>query len=312
MREVVEEKVKKPDLAKYKEKICRILVIGGSGMLGQQLVYLLKQHDFDVYATYHSESINEDGFFPLDITNADDTVSFIEEIKPDAIVSTAAFTNVDKCEELKDTAFKINVTGTKNVALAAEKVNAKMVYVSTDYIFNGEKGQYKETDKTDPIDYYGFTKLKGEQQVQNICSDFIIARTSVLYGIHKPNFVTWMISEFEQNKSISIVKDQIISPTHTLDISEQLLALIEDDARGIFHTAGGEIVSRYDFALKTAELFNFDVDLVQSTSMDEMNWVAKRPKNSSLNVSKVSKFKKPYGVEKSLGLLAEVVVGDKR
>ena len=312
MRKVVEEKVKKPDLAKYKEKFCRILVIGGSGMLGQQLVYLLKQHDFDVYATYHSESINEDGFFPLDITNADDTVSFIEEIKPDAIVSTAAFTNVDKCEELKDTAFKINVTGTKNVALAAEKVNAKMVYVSTDYIFNGEKGQYKETDKTDPIDYYGFTKLKGEQQVQNICSDFIIARTSVLYGIHKPNFVTWMISEFEQNKSISIVKDQIISPTHTLDLSEQLLALIEDDARGIFHTAGGEIVSRYDFALKTAELFNFDVDLVQPTSMNEMNWVAKRPKDSSLNVSKISKFKKPYGVEKALGLLAEVVVGEER
>lgn len=312
MRKVVEEKVKKPDLAKYKEKFCRILVIGGSGMLGQQLVYLLKQHDFDVYATYHSEPINEDGFFPLDITNADDTVSFIEKIKPDAIVSTAAFTNVDKCEELKDTAFKINVTGTKNVALAAEKVNAKMVYVSTDYIFNGEKGQYKETDKTDPIDYYGFTKLKGEQQVQNICSDFIIARTSVLYGIHKPNFVTWMISEFEQNKSISIVKDQIISPTHTLDLSEQLLALIEDDARGIFHTAGGEIVSRYDFALKTAELFNFDVDLVQPTSMNEMNWVAKRPKDSSLNVSKISKFKKPYGVEKALGLLAEVVVGEER
>ena len=290
----------------------KILVIGGSGMLGQQLVYFLKQQDFDVYATYFSEPINEDGFYPLDITNKNDTECFVKEIKPDVVVLTAAFTNVDKCEQQKETAFSINVNGTANVANACEAVGAKMVYVSTDYVFNGEKGNYKETDRTDPIGYYGFTKLNGEKQVQNICSDYIIARTSVLYGIHKPNFVTWMISELERNKPISIVTNQIISPTHTLDLSEQILALLREDANGVFHTAGGEIISRFDFAVQTAKLFDFDVALVTPTVMNEMNWLAQRPKDSSLNVSKISKFKKPYRVKKALGLLKEVVVGEKR
>ena len=288
----------------------KILVIGGSGMLGQQLVYLLKQQDFEVYATYHSEPINEDGFHPLDITNMNDTKSFVKKIKPDVVVLTAAFTDVDACERQKETAFSINVTGTANVASAAEATSAKMVYISTDYVFNGKKGNYKETDKTDPIDYYGFTKLKGEEQVQKFCSDYIIARTSVLFGLHKPNFITWVISELEQNKPFSVVTDQIVSPTYTLDLSEQILALLREDATGIFHTAGAESISRYDLALKTAEIGHFDTSLVQLTSTENMNWIAKRPKDSSLDVSKISKFKKPYNLEKSLGMLIKVAIGE--
>ena len=287
----------------------KVIVVGGSGLLGQQLVQLLKQKKFDVFATYNSERINKDGFFPLDITKNDDTNAFITGIKPDVVVLTAAFTDVDACEQHKETAFSVNVTGTGNVANACESVGAKMVYISSDYVFNGEKGNYKEVDNTDPVDYYGFTKLKGEEQVQNICSDYIIARTSVLYGAHKPNFVTWILSKLEQNKSISIVTDQIVSPTHTLDLSEQLVTLLDHDASGIFHTAGGEIISRFDLAVQTAEVFDFDVTLVKPTSMDKMKWVAKRPKNSSLNVSKITKFKKPYPLEKSLGLLRKIVVG---
>jgi len=287
----------------------KVIVVGGGGLLGQQLVHLLKQKKFDVYATYHSEPINEDGFFPLDITKNDDTSAFITGIKPDVVVLTAAFTDVDACEQYKETAFSVNVTGTGNVAKACEAVGAKMVYISSDYVFSGESGNYKEVDKTDPIDYYGLTKLKGEEQVQNVCSDYIIARTSVLYGAHKPNFVTWILSKLEQNKSISIVTDQIVSPTYTRDLSEQLLTLLDHDVSGIFHTAGGEIISRFDFAIQTAEVFDLDVTLVKPTSMKEMKWVAKRPKNSSLNVSKIAKFKKPYTLEKSLGLLKKVVVG---
>ena len=287
----------------------KVIVVGGSGLLGQQFVYLLKQKKFDVYATYHSELINKDGFFPLNITKIDDTNAFITGIKPDVVVLTAAFTDVDACEQRKETALSVNVTGTGNVANACESVGAKMVYISSDYVFNGEKGNYNEVDNTDPVDYYGFTKLKGEEQVQNICSDYIIARTSVLYGGYKPNFVTWMLSKLKQNKSISIVTDQIVSPTHTLDLSEQLLTLLDHDARGIFHTAGGEIISRFDLAVRTAELFDFDVTLVKPTLMKEMKWVAKRPKNSSLNVSKITKFKKPYPLEKSLGLLRKVIGG---
>jgi dTDP-4-dehydrorhamnose reductase len=256
-----------------------------------------------VYATYHSDVFDDDYFFPLDISDAAYTMAFIDEMKPDVVVLTAAYTNVDGCEKNKEDAFSLNVTGTKNVAEACETVGAKMVYISSDYVFNGMKGHYSETDGTDPIDYYGLTKLMGEEQVKSICSNFIIARTSVLYGIHKPNFVTWLISQLEKKKSFEIVTDQIISPTYTFDLSEQLLALLDRDACGMFHTAGGEILSRFDMAVRIAEVFDYDVDLVKPTSMEMLSWVAKRPKDSSLNVSKIAKFKKPYSLEESLGLL---------
>ena len=287
----------------------RVLVVGGSGLLGQQLVSLLKQQDFEVMGTYFSEPVHDDHFFPLDVTDVLCVKDVFEKVKPDVVVLTAAFTHVDACETNKESAFSLNVTGTANVAMACESVGAKMVYMSTDYVFNGEKGGYTETDEPDPLGYYGFTKLQGEKQVQNICSDYLIARTSVLFGLHKPNFVTWMISLFKQKKPFSIVTDQIISPTNTFDLSEQLIALLENDAQGVFHTAGGEIVSRFDLALRTAEFFDFDADLVQPTVMDEMGWVAKRPQDSSLDISKIRKFKKPYSLEKSLGLLKEGVVG---
>jgi len=290
----------------------KILVIGGSGLLGQQVVHFLKENDLDVYSTYHSKPIDNKKKLLLDITKKVETEDLIKEIKPEAIVLTAAFTNVDKCEKLKDIVFSVNVNGTSNVASAAEAVSAKMVYVSTDYVFNGEKGQYEETDNTEPVNYYGLSKLKGEEQVQNICSDYIIARTSVLFGLHKPNFVTWIISQLKQNKSISIVTDQIISPTHTLDLSEQILALLKRDANGVFHTAGRENLSRFDFAVQTSKMFGFDIDLINPVLMDTMNWIAKRPKNSSLNISKISKIKKPYRLEKALGLLKKMAIWEER
>jgi len=287
----------------------KVLVVGGSGLLGQQLVYSLKQKGFDVYATYLASPIDEDGFFPLDTTNRKKTNNVITELHPDVVFLTAAFTNVEACELQKDTAFVLNVTSTHHVAKACEAVGSKMIYLSTDYVFNGMKGHYTETDKTDPVDYYGLTKLMGEEQVKSICSNFIIARTSVLYGIHKSNFVTWLISELEKNKSSSIVTDQIVSPTYTQDLSEQLIALIDHEARGIYHTAGGDTISRFDLACRIAECFDLDRSLVKPITMDMMDWVAKRPKDSSLDVSKIAKFKKPYSLEKSLGLLRKDIGG---
>jgi len=287
----------------------KVLVVGGSGLLGQQLVYSLKQKGFDVYASYLSHPINEDGFFRLDTTNRVETNNIIKELHPDIVFLTAALTNVDACESQKDTAFLLNVTSTIYVAKACEAIGSKLVYLSTDYVFNGTKGNYSEKDITDPIDYYGYTKLKGEEQVQSICSNHIIARTSVIYGVHKSNFVTWLISELKKEKSCTIVTDQIISPTYTQDLSEQLIALIDNDARGIYHTAGGDIISRFDLACRIADYFDLDRSLVKPITMDMMDWLAKRPKDSSLNVSKIAKFKKPYSLEKSLGLLRKDIGG---
>jgi len=172
--------------------------------------------------------------------------NLIRKTAPDVVVHTAAFTNVDRCELDRKKAYQINVEGTRNVALGAR--NSKVVYISTDYIFDGEVGMYHENDKPNPVSYYGQTKFEGEQIVQDICDNYIIARTSVLYGWHtRLNFVSWVIHELQKGNKINIVTDQFNSPTLVDDLAEQIIMLIERDKRGIFHTAGGERISRYEF-----------------------------------------------------------------
>lgn len=219
----------------------------------------------------------------------------------------AAFTNVDKCEVEKDKAYEINAKATENIAKTANEIHAKMIYISTDYVFDGEKGMYSEEDETDPINYYGSTKLEGEKAVIENCNDYIIARTSVIYGANKKNFATWVINELKDGRKINIITDQWVSPTLNIDLAEQILALIEKDEYGIFHTAGGERISRYDFVIKLAEIFGFNKELVNPTTSDKMKWIARRPRDSSLNVSKISNIKKPYKVNYALEKLKEMI-----
>ena len=135
----------------------KILVIGGSGLLGMKLQKVLAGDGFDVYATFHQNTLNEKNCFPLDITQKNAVDTFMEKINPDIVVLAAAYTNVDDCEKNKEKAFETNVQGTRNIAHAAEKNNARLVYISTDYVFDGKKGLYKEEDSTNPINYYAYT-----------------------------------------------------------------------------------------------------------------------------------------------------------
>ncbi len=279
----------------------RVLVIG-AGLLGEEFIKVAGK-EFVVYGTYHTQRVNMKNMYKLDITNKKNTFELINKIKPDAIVHTAAYTDVDGCESNKETAYKINVKGTKNVATVAKSLNAKLVYISTDYVFDGKKGMYKEEDKPKPINYYGYTKLRGEEIVKEICSNWIIARTCVLYGKEKYNFVTWIINELKNSRNINVVTDQFITPTYNLDISQQILELIKKEKTGIFHTAGSERISRYDFALKIAEIFNLDNTLINRIKMEHLNWIAKRPRDSSLNTNKISKIKKPLAVGESLKIM---------
>jgi len=181
------------------------------------------------------------------------------------------------------------------------------MYISTDYVFNGEKGYYKEDDLPDPINYYGLTKLKGEDVVKKICNNFVIARTSVIYGVNKINFVLWVIDQLKKKKQVNIVKDQYVSPTLNIDLAEQILGLIEKDARGIFHTSGGERINRYYFTMIIADVFGLDKKLINPVRMKDMKWHAKRPADSSLDVSKISEIKKPHEIKKSIELLQEEI-----
>jgi len=281
----------------------KIIVIGGSGLLGHKLVDYFKKEDYKVYATYYSNLIEKPNYFNLNITKKNECKKLLNKIKPDVIINCSAYTDVDGCEKNKKIAYSVNAIGTKNLAEYSEKISAKLIYISTDYVFDGKKGLYKEDDIVNPVNYYGTTKLDGESFVRDTCNDFIIARTSVIFGFKKNNFALWCINNLKNKKNINIVTDQFISPTLNTDLSEQLISLIKKNAKGLFHTTGGERISRYDFTTKLSEVFNYDNNLINPIKMNDINWVAKRPIDSSLDVSKVSKFKKPYKVHEALELL---------
>lgn len=281
----------------------KVLIIGGSGLLGMKLIEHLKKYNHDVYATFNQNLIIQDNFSYLDITHQESVYNTFKKINPDLVIHTAALTNVDECEKNQKKAFDVNVHGTINVSNAVEKIGAKIVYISTDYVFDGKKGLYSEEDKVNPINYYGVTKLNGEEVVENSCTNYLIARTSVIYGCNKNNFALWAIDKLKKSEELGIVTDQYVSPTLNTDLSEQLTVLIENGKNGIFHTAGGERITRFDFVKVIAEVFGFNERLISPLRMKDMDWIAKRGRDSSLDVSKITEIKKPFKVHEAVRLL---------
>jgi dTDP-4-dehydrorhamnose reductase len=285
----------------------KVLVIGGSGLLGKKLRDILVEHDYDVYSTYyHAHPTKMENNYQLDITQKKNVERVINKITPDFIVHTAALSNVDDCEKNHELADKINIEGTRNIAEIAKKIVCKVLYVSTDYVFDGTKGLYTEEDLVHPINYYGLSKLKGEEVVKSIFDEYLIVRPSVIYGAsNKKNFAMWIVENLQKKNRIRIVNDQYVSPTLTTDLSEQIVALLKHDAQGIFHTAGGERINRYAFSQLVADVFQLDKTLLEAISVKDMNWVAQRPNDSSFDVAKVTRLKKPYKLRKAVSLLKE-------
>lgn len=250
----------------------KVLIIGSEGMLGHDLVEILgKENDIATTTIY-----------TLDITDINKTVDTITNIDPDVVVHAAAFTDVDGSESKPDLAYKVNVLGTRNVAVACSKIDSALVYVSTDYVFDGLKGSsYYEYDKTAPLGVYGKTKRLGEVYVRDILNKFYITRTSWLYGYHGPNFVTTMLNLANTNDSISVVNDQIGSPTYTMDLSNAIAELIKKPAYGIYHTTNSDYCSWYDYAKEIFSLKDVDIN-VKPVSTEEFPRPAPRPKYSVL------------------------------
>lgn len=273
-----------------KREMKSLLITGASGLLGDKIVKLARRK-YAVIPTHNLRQLQPDSL-RLDITNAEDITSLFKKLEPDVIIHTASETNVDKCETQKNYAQKVNVDGTRNVALACSKTGAKLVYISTDYVFDGEKGNYNEQDKPNPINYYGITKLEGEKQVTQNCQKYFILRTSVLYGWHpwKQNFATWVINQLKQDKEITVAEDHYNTPTLADNLAEITLEAIQKDLQGLYHASGSERVSRYAFAKQIAKAFNLDPNLIKPIKMSQLTaWIAKRPKDSSLNTDKIQK-----------------------
>jgi len=270
-----------------------LLVTGASGLLGSKIVEIAVARGCEVYSAYNEHHPSLGKPVKLDVTDQVNVRRVISELKPEVIIHAAAMTNVDRCELDKDLALKINYEGTANVAHAAKSVGAFLIYISTDYVFKGDKGLYKEDDETDPVNFYGYSKLKGEEIVKEIVDKYCIARTSVLYGSKpargKVNFVLWLIDKLRKGEFVRVVSDQFISPTLNTNLAEMLLEVADKELTGVYHLAGASRVSRLDLAFELTEVFNLDRSLIRSAKMDDMNWVAKRPRDSSLDVSKAAR-----------------------
>ena len=252
----------------------KIIITGAQGQLGQELVKQLdKKYEYDVIKTDRDT---------LDITNIENVNTFILERNPDVVINCAAHTAVDLCETDIKNAYKINAIGPRNLAIVCEKIGAKLVQVSTDYVFDGNGTRpYREDDITCPNSVYGTSKLMGENFVREFCSKYFIVRTAWLYG-EGNNFVRTMLRLSETNSELNVVNDQIGSPTSTVDLAKAIIDLIHTEHYGIYHGTCEGQCSWYDFAKKIFEIKNIDIKVNPVTS-DEFKRPAPRPKYSVLD-----------------------------
>ena len=277
-----------------------ICVTGGNGLLGSKVLQAAEPEyrvvSIDLETAPRAE-YDHGVYIQGDITDAEGIYERIVGVKPDCVIHTAAFTDVDGCERERTKARNVNVDGARNVAMACKKLGIKMIHLSTDYVFDGQAGPYSEEDESSPVGFYGETKLESEGVIRQILDDYVIARTMVLYGYSpgvRMNFVTWLLDRLRQRDRVSIVDDQFGTPTLADDLARSLLILHQKDGRGLYNTAGSECLSRYAFAIRIADVFDLDASLIKRITTADLNQTAKRPLRSGL---KIDKIRREMGVD---------------
>ena len=251
----------------------KIMVTGANGQLGQELVKQLSSSEHDLFAYTKTE---------LDITDIEKVVVVCNDIRPNIVINAAAYTNVDEAETNQELAFRVNGIGQRNLAVAAEEIGAKICYISTDYVFNGQANSpYTEYMNVEPLGVYGQSKYAGEFLTQTLSSKYFIIRTAWVYGEFGPNFVKTMLKLAEEKTEIGVVHDQIGSPTYTVDLAEFLIELVQTEKYGIYHCTNSGTCSWYEFAKEIFEMANKDI-VVNSLSSEQFPRPAKRPAYSVL------------------------------
>lgn len=278
----------------------RIIITGSSGMLGKELCQTLPK-EWEVVGihrrvVHQCPRLRREASTSAPVTSHElicditdpSIIDNIIRLKPDVIIHTAAKTDVDGCELEPDEAYKINVQGTKNIALAAKKSKATIIYLSTDYVFDGEKGSpYIESDKPNPINVYGRTKLEGEIEVTNIApSSFFIIRTAYLFGEGRANFVSHIVDSARTKKTINVWQDQIGSPTYAKDLAGAIYKIVQGAQSGIYHITNTGSCSRYEFAKNVLEYLKIDDIILHPLRFSDDNRPARRPLVSALDNSK--------------------------
>ncbi len=264
------------------------LLVIGNGLLGSNLVTEGKKQ-YNVASTFYQEPKDIEGEqFKLDVREKQEINEVFSNVNPDIVIDTAAMHNVDKCEEDPQQSKAVNVKGTRHVVDACEKFACKLVYISTDYVFDGKKDSpYSEADDPNPLNVYGKHKLIAEQAVLKN-GENVVVRPSVIYGWDpvKLNFVTWALQELKKGKEIEIVDDQYSNPTYANDLAKMILELLENDASGLYHSTGSKCLNRYEFTLLIADVFELDLNLVSPIKTSALGQLAERPKKCCLSTSK--------------------------
>lgn len=267
----------------------RILITGANGLLGQAVMHIFtRESDFElVQSSVEDKPFINFGseYYKLDITNKEEVKDAVRRFNPKIILNCAAFTDVDKCETERELCWKLNVDAVKNLIIASRINDAKIIHYSTDYVFDGKNGPYDETATPNPISFYGRSKLASENALIASGADSAIIRTMVLFGLGvnvKPNFALWMINKLKAKEPINIVDDMSGNSTISDDLAYGSLKLIEKNAKGIYHIAGRDIESRYDFTMKLCDVFGFDKKLIARIKTKDLNQPAPRPLKSGL------------------------------
>jgi dTDP-4-dehydrorhamnose reductase len=275
----------------------KILVTGANGLLGQHLVKMLNDSTTHVIiATGRGEArlpfmeAARYNYFSLDITDGVAVAAFIDRHQPTVIIHTAAITQVDECETDPVACWNTNVTATRFLVSAAESIAARFIYISTDFVFDGLNGPYKETDIAEPVNYYGSSKLAAEKAVMESRLSWCIIRTVLVYGNillgNRSNMVSWVQQNLLDGKNIRVVSDQWRTPTYVEDLAKGIVLAVEKKATGIFHISGPEMLSPYEMAMLTANYLQLDTSLIEKVDASIFSQPGKRPAKTGFIIDK--------------------------
>lgn len=275
----------------------KVLITGSNGLLGQTLVNLLLQEKGKYEVIGVSRGENRSGrddfeYISIDITEKEKLLSELHRVKPDVIVNTAAMTNVDFCEDNKEACDKLNIEVVKYLKEHSKKNNTHLIHLSTDFIFDGENGPYKETDVANPLSHYGVSKLKSEEVLTTSNIDYTILRTILVYGkvydMSRSNIVLWVKSSLEEGKELTIVDDQYRMPTYVEDLALACKLALDKKTTGVFNVSSSQLLSVFEIAEQIAETFGLDKSLLKPISSKILSQRAKRPAKTGFDLTKTN------------------------
>lgn len=298
----------------------KILITGANGLLGQKLVeQLVAAGNVEVIATGRGPCrLTGSGYRyqVLDIENEQEVVDVLSDLRPEVIIHGAAMTHVDQCEQNQADCFRANVLATSYLVQAAEKIGSHFVFVSTDFIFSGADGHnpYTEDAAPDPVNYYGQTKLEGEELLKRSSLKWAIARTVLVYGLandlSRSNIILWVKSSLEAGKQIQVVDDQVRTPTLAEDLAAGCILIAEQRATGVFNISGAELLTPYQMAMETADYFGLDKSLINRTDSTLFTQPAKRPMKTGFIIEKAVKQLgfQPKTFRTGIGIIAKQII----